>query len=329
MRRYGITVAGTGAYVPARILTNHDLEKMVETSDEWIRTRTGIRERHIAAPDEPCSALGAEAARRALAAARLKPEDLDLIVVATFTGDQPFPNTACFIQKRLGAHNAACFSLEAACSGFLYGLELTANLLRSGGYRHALLVGSEKISSLVDWEDRNTCVLFGDGAGAVVLKQVPAEQDALIAVKLGADGQYSDLLQAPAGGSAMPVTHEVLDKRLNFIKMEGREVFKLAVNAMVDASQEVLKKAGVTIDEVRWLIPHQANLRIISSVGKYLGVPEDKVYVNVQNYGNTSAASIPLALDELVRAGKVDRGDLVLLTAFGAGLTWGSILLRW
>jgi 3-oxoacyl-[acyl-carrier-protein] synthase-3 len=329
MERYGVAIAATGSYVPDRILTNQDLEKMVDTSDEWIRTRTGIRERHIAAADEPCSALAAEAARRALAAAGMEAADLDLVLVATFTGDCVFPNAACFVQERIGARQAACFSLEAACSGFIYGFEVAANLLRSGGYRTALLVGAEKITAFTDWADRNTCVLFGDGAGAVVLKRVPAKEDSLVASKLGADGRYTELLHIPAGGSALPVSAAALAARDVYIKMEGREVFKLAVNAMVSACEEVLQKASVPIEQVRWLVPHQANQRIISSVGKYLGMPEERVYVNVDRFGNTSAASIPLALDELVRGGQVQRGDYLLFTAFGGGLTWGALLVRW
>ncbi len=329
MERYGVKIAGTGSYVPSKVLTNADLEKMVETSDEWIRTRTGIEERHIAAADEPCSALAEKASLRALEAAGMQPEEIDIIIVATFTGDNVFPNAGCFLQKRIGAVNAACFSMEAACSGFVYAMTVASGLLRSGGFRSALVVGSEKISCMVDWTDRNTCVLFGDGAGAVVLKRVPAKQDSMRASKLGADGRYTDLLQSPAGGSAMPITPEVMEKKLHFLKMEGREVFKLAVNAMVGASQDVLRQEGIGIDQVRWVIPHQANLRIISSVGKYLGIPDEKVYINVQRYGNTSAASIPLALDELVRSGQVKEGDYLVLTAFGGGLTWGSLLLRW
>lgn len=329
MERYGVKIAGTGSYVPSKVLTNADLEKMVETSDEWIRTRTGIEERHIAAADEPCSALAEKASLRALEAAGMQPEGIDIIIVATFTGDNVFPNAGCFLQKRIGAVNAACFSMEAACSGFVYAMTVASGLLRSGGFRSALVVGSEKISCMVDWTDRNTCVLFGDGAGAVVLKRVPAKQDSMRASKLGADGRYTDLLQSPAGGSAMPITPEIMEKKLHFLKMEGREVFKLAVNAMVGASQDVLRQEGIGIDQVRWVIPHQANLRIISSVGKYLGIPDEKVYINVQRYGNTSAASIPLALDELVRSGQVKEGDYLVLTAFGGGLTWGSLLLRW
>jgi len=329
MKRHGVTIAGSGSYVPERILTNADLEKMVDTTDEWIRTRTGIEQRHIAAADEPCSAIAAEAAKRALATAGLSAEELDLIIVATFTGDNIFPNTGCYLQKRLGAVNAACFSIEVACSGFLYGLEVGANMVRSGGYRKVLVVGSEKISSVVDWTDRNTCVLFGDGAGAVILQQAPAGHDFLLAAKLGADGRYTDLLHTAAGGSLRPLTPDLVAQHENCIKMEGREIFKLAVNAMCDASRAALEQAGVAADQVRWVIPHQANQRIISSVGKYLGVPEDKVYVNINRYGNTSAASIPLALDELVRSGQVERGDLLLLTAFGGGLTWGAMLIKY
>jgi len=329
MSSHGVIIAGTGSYVPERVLTNADLEKMVETTDEWIRTRTGIEERHIARPDEPCSAIACEAAKHALAAANLAPDALDLIIVATFTGDKTLPNTGCYLQHRLGAVNAACFSMEAACSGFIYGLEVGANLARSGGYRHVLVVGAEKVSSVVDWTDRNTCVLFGDGAGAVVLKRVPAGRDCLLAVKLGSDGRYTELLHTPAGGSLNPLTPELVAQRANCIKMEGREIFKLAVNAMCDASRTAMEQAGITADQIRWVIPHQANRRILSSVGKYLGVPEEKVYVNINRFGNTSAASIPLALDELVRSGQVQPGDLLLLTAFGGGLTWGAAVVKW
>lgn len=329
MQQYGVTIAGTGSYVPEKVLTNADLERMVETTDEWIRTRTGIEERHIAAPDEPCSAIAAEAARRAMDAAGVQPDEIEFIIVATFTGDNIFPNTGCYLQKRLGAFNAAAISVEAACTGFLYGLELAGSLIRAGQYKTILLVGSEKISSIVDWTDRNTCVLFGDGAGAVVLKRTAAAADCLKAVKLGADGRYTELLHTAAGGSLKPLSPEDVASHQNCIKMEGREIFKLAVNAMVEASRNVMEKAGVTHDDIRWVIPHQANLRIISSVGKYLDVPDDKVYVNVNRYGNTSAASIPLALDEVVRSGSVQRGDVLLLTAFGAGLTWGAAVVKW
>ncbi len=329
MERYGITIAGTGSYAPERVLTNHDLEQMVETSDEWIQTRTGIRERHIAGPDQATSDLAAEAARRALENAGVAADDLDLIIVATLSPDNPFPNTACHVQRKLAAPNAACFSLEAACSGFLYALEVGSSMLRGGGYRNALIVGAEKMSTYVDWEDRNTCVLFGDGAGAVVLKRVEADLDSLLACHLGADGRFTDLLHVPAGGSAMPLTAERLDDRLQYIKMNGREIFKLAVNAMVEACGTVLDKAGIGIDQIRWLVPHQANTRIIQAVGKRLNIAEERVFMNLSRYGNTSAATIPLCLDEIARNGQVQSGDYVLLTAFGGGLTWGSLLLRW
>ncbi|OGV63163.1 MAG: 3-oxoacyl-ACP synthase [Lentisphaerae bacterium RIFOXYB12_FULL_65_16] len=329
MDYFGVEIAGTGSYVPARVLTNHELEKMVDTTDQWIVERTGIRERRIAAADEPTSALAYHAATQALTHAGVPAEELDLIIVATLSPDTPFPNTGCHLQKRLNAPNAACFSLEAACSGFIFALKVGADMVRCGGFKKVLVVAAEKLSMFVDWTDRGTCVLFGDGAGAVVLRRVPREGDSLLATRLGSDGNYADLLNVPAGGSLMPITHERIDQRLNFLKMSGREVFKLAVNAMVDASEGVLAHAEVRIDQVRWLVPHQANMRIISGVGKRLGIPNERVYVNLDKYGNTSAASIPIALDEIVRAGKVQRGDYILMTAFGGGLTWGSALCRW
>lgn len=329
MNPHGIKLAGTGSYVPDRVLTNADLEKMVDTSDEWIRTRTGIRERRIAEPGQPTSLLAFKAAVRALDAAGLSADEIELIIVSTITPDHPFPNTACFLQKRLQAHGAACFSLEAACSGFLYALVVAANLIRGGAYRNALIVGAETLSTLTDWTDRNTCVLFGDGAGAAILTRTGQSDDALIATKLGADGNYTELLHIPAGGSAMPATADTLDKRLGYIQMNGREVFKLAVGAMVEAATSVLDQAGVSAEQLRWLVPHQANNRIIQAVGKRLGVAEENVFVNLDRYGNTSAATIPIALDEIARSGLVAKGDLILCVAFGGGLTWGASLLRW
>ena len=329
MQRHGAAIAGTGSYVPAKVLTNFDLERMVDTSDEWIRVRTGIRERRIAAPDEPTSAIAYQAAVRALESAGVTPDDLDLIIVATLSPDTVFPNTACHLQKRLETTGCACFSIEAACSGFIYALEVAANMIRSGRYRTTLIVGAEKLSALTDWQDRSTCILFGDGAGAAVLTRVPPAEDSLLAVRLGADGTYTDLLRMPAGGTAMPVTHEALDERLNYIKMAGREVFKLAVNAMVGAAEDVLREAGIAIDAVRWLVPHQANQRIISAVGQRLGIADERVFVNVERFGNTSAATVPMALDEIARSGEIQRGDYVLLVAFGGGLTWAAALLRW
>ncbi|MFO7822224.1 MAG: beta-ketoacyl-ACP synthase III [Lentisphaeria bacterium] len=329
MKKLGVAISGTGSYKPKKILTNHDLEKMVDTSDEWIRTRTGIRERRIAAPDEATSDMACRAALEALEDANLTPENLDLILVATFTPDRPLPNTGCYLQQKLGAVNAASFSLEAACSGFIYGLEVGTNLVRSGGYRNVLVVGAEKLSSVVDWTDRETCVLFGDGAGAAILSQTEAEKDSVLSVTLGSDGNYASLLSVPAGGSELPLSHELLEQHENHIKMRGREVFKLAVNAMSGAAREVLEEAGVSVDDVRWLVPHQANTRIITSVGKKLGFHPDNVFVNLDKYGNTSAATIPVALDEISKGGMVKRGDYILLVAFGGGLTWGAALLRW
>ncbi len=325
----GVRIVGTGSYVPDRILTNHDLEQLVDTSDEWIRTRTGIRERRIAADDEPTSALATAAARRALEAAGLEASALDLIIVATFTPDQPFPNTACFVQQQLGVTGIPCFSIEAACSGFTYVLEIAAALIRTGAYRTVLIIGAEKLSSMLNWEDRTTCVLFGDGAGAAIMQACPAEENACISSCLGADGTYTGILQTPAGGARIPVTAEVLEQRLNTIKMSGQEVFKLAVTGMANAAKDALEKGGVEVEQLRWLVPHQANNRIISAVAKRLQIPDEKVYVNVEKYGNTSAASIPIALDEMVRGGLVERGDYLLFVAFGGGLTWGANLILW
>ncbi len=329
MALHGVRIAGTGGYVPDRVLTNHDLEKMVDTSDEWIVTRTGIRERRIAAPDQATSDMAAEAARRALDNAGASPEDVELIVVATLSADHYFPNTACYVQKKIGARTVPSFSLEAAGCGFLYGLDAAVNMVRAGGYGNALVIGAEKLSMHVNWEDRATCVLFGDGAGAVFLERTTPEKDAYLGSCLGADGTYTDLLIVPAGGSAQPITHQLLDEKKNTIHMMGRETFKLAVNAMVNAARTALKNAGVGIEEIRWLVPHQANQRIISAVGQRLGIPAEQVYVNLDRYGNTSAASIPLALGEIAAAGKIAPGDKLLFVAFGGGLTWAASVIEW
>lgn len=327
----GITIRGTGKFVPEKILTNADLEKMVDTSDEWITTRTGIKQRHLAADDVASSDLAYEAAVRALDMAGVKPEELDFIIVASVTPDKGFPNTAALVQRKLKASKCVCFDLEAACSGLLYSLEVAHSLLAANGkYRKALVIGAEKLSSIVDWTDRSTCVLFGDGAAALVLESsddIP--EDFYIAGKLAADGNYGDILQLPAGGSAMPASHETVDNHLHFIKMGGQETFKLAVNAMVSASREVLETAGIAPDQVSWVIPHQANHRIISAVAHRLEIPDDRVYSNIDRYGNTSSASIGICLDELNRAGKLKKGDVILLTAFGGGLTWAAELIRW
>jgi 3-oxoacyl-[acyl-carrier-protein] synthase-3 len=328
----GIKIIGTGSYVPERVLTNRDLEKMVDTTDEWILTRTGIAERRISADNEPSSEMALKASLRAIEMAKIKPEDLDLIVIATITQDRITPSTACILQSKLKAKNAACFDLQAACTGFLYSLEIVNALMSTNPkYKKALIIGVEKLSMIVDWEDRNTCILFGDGAGAVILEKRVGKTDigGILASKLASNGEYSELIKVPAGGSAIPSSADTIKKRMHYLSMEGQEVFKLAVNEMAKACQDVLVRAKVDISEVRWLIPHQANLRIIKAVGNKLGIHDDKVYINVHKYGNTSAASVVIALDEIVRAGKVERGDYILLTAFGAGITWGANLLRW
>ncbi len=322
-------IIGTGAYVPERVLTNFELERMVETSDEWIRTRTGIEERHLAGDDEAVSDMALVAAERALAAAGVAAADLDLLIVATITADKVTPSTACILQHRLGATKAACFDLQAACTGLIYGLEIAQGLaLLRPCFRRALVIGVEKLSMLTNWRDRNTCVLFGDGAGAVVLG-AEAPGGAILAAKIASDGTYHDILHVPAGGSRQPLTPEVMAQDLQYLTMQGQDVFKQAVTDMTEACRDVLATAGVDVARIRWLVPHQANLRIIKAVGSRLGIAEENVYCNVQRYGNTSAASIGIALDEIVRGNLIQRGDLILLTAFGAGLTWGAILIRW
>ncbi|MDD3118683.1 MAG: ketoacyl-ACP synthase III [Victivallales bacterium] len=328
----GIRIAGTGSYVPEKILTNFDLEKMVETSDEWIRTRTGMKERHIAAPDQACSDLASQAALNALDMAGLTADELDFLIVATITNDKVFPSTACIVQRKIGASNAGCLDIEAACSGLLYGMELASGLIRGhkkGKYRNILVIGSEKLSNLVDWEDRNTCVLFGDGASALILQATDDDDDLIVASEVKADGNYGDILQIPAGGSACPTTHETLDKKMHYMQMAGQDVFKQAVPAMVGSCKNVLAQAGVSPDEVAWLVPHQANFRIMKAVASRVGIPEERVYINIEKYGNTSAATVGLCLDEMVRGNQVKPGDYLLLTAFGGGLTWASVLLKW
>jgi 3-oxoacyl-[acyl-carrier-protein] synthase-3 len=326
------SIIGTGSYLPEKVLTNDDLSKIVDTSDEWITTRTGIKERHIAADDQATSDLAAEAARRAMTAAGVTPEDIDLIVVATVTPDMFFPSTACFVQRKIGATNAVCFDISAACSGFLYALQVARHFLNAGSRTTALVIGAEKLSSLVNWEDRNTCVLFGDGAGAVVIRAVDADTDApgrVLSTVMGSDGTLSDLLKVPGGGSALPITPENAASRPNTIHMEGRETFKHAVTRMCQASEQALEMAGLTKADIAMVIPHQANARIITAIADRLGLPEEKTFVNVDKYGNTSAATIPVALDEAHRQGRIKRGDIVLLVAFGGGFTWASSVLRW
>ena len=301
---------------------------MVDTTDEWIVTRTGIKERHIAAPDEATSDMGAEAARRALANAGISAEDVDIIIVATITPDMGFPNTACFIQAKIGAKNAFCFDIEAACSGFVYGLDLARQYIGTGSAKTVLVVGAEKISCITDWKDRSLCVLFGDGAGAAVVQSLPGRKGVLASV-MRSDGRLSDLLKLPGGGSRHPATPETLAAGLHFMKMDGRDVFKHAVTCMTDVARKALEKAGLTVDDMDLIIPHQANQRIVSAIGERLGGAPEKYYVNLDRFGNTSAASIILALDEASRLGRLKRGDRVLLVAFGGGFTWGATVLEW
>jgi 3-oxoacyl-[acyl-carrier-protein] synthase III len=327
------SIIGTGSYVPSRVLTNDDLSKIVDTSDEWITSRTGIKERHIAADDEATSDMASEAARRAMATAGVTAEEIDLIIVATVTPDMFFPSTACFVQKKIGASNAVCFDISAACSGFLYALQVGRQFLNSGARKTALIIGAEKLSTLINWKDRNTCVLFGDAAGAVIMRRAEdgdcnAPGRVLSAV-MGSDGNLVDVLKVPGGGSACPVTAENAEQRLNTIYMEGRETFKHAVTRMCQASEQALAQAGLTAADIGLVIPHQANARIITAITDRLGVPEEKAFMNLQKYGNTSAATIPVALDEASREGRLKRGDILLLVAFGGGFTWASTVMRW
>ncbi len=323
-------ILGTGSYAPERILTNDELSGMVDTSDEWIRARSGIRERRIAAPGEATSDMGMRAAQRALEDARVAPAEIDLLIVATVTPDMPMPATACFIQHKLGLPTTcACFDLNAACSGFVYALDTACAMIASGRYKKALVIGVEKLSAIIDWQDRTTCVLFGDGAGAVVVGLTAEPNLGLIGTRLGSFGDGAELLCIPRGGSSAPSTPESIAARDHCIRMKGKEVFKLAVRAMDEAARDILEQHHVRADQISLVIPHQANLRIIEAISQYLELPMERFFVNVDRYGNTSAASIPIALDEARRAGRIKPGDLTLLVAFGAGLTYGSALLRW
>ena len=322
-----VGMTGIGMYVPKKVLTNKDLEKMVDTSDEWITSRTGIKKRRIAKPGTPASTLAANAAKKAIELAKLKPEDIDLIIVATITGDMPFPSTACFVQSKIGAKNAACFDLAAACSGFIYGLVTAKNFINSGTYKNALVIGVEVLSSATDYTDRNTCILFGDGAGACVLE--PVKTGGILSHYLGADGDLANLLYLPGGGSRYPTSKDTIKDRLHYIKMSGSEVFKSAVRLMTDAATHAVCDAGLGCKDISLLIPHQANIRIINSVRKRIGLPEEKVYLNVAKYGNVSAASTIIALCDAVKEKRIKKNDVVVLVAFGGGFTWGSLVLKW
>jgi 3-oxoacyl-[acyl-carrier-protein] synthase-3 len=321
-------ILGTGLYVPPDVITNSDMEKMVDTSDEWIVERTGIRERRFVNGETAASDIALEASRIALEAADTDPEELDLIILGTVTPDYVFPATACVLQDLLGAHNAAAFDLSAGCSGLLYGINVATQFIETGKCKKVLCVGVETLSKILDMTDRNTCVLFGDGAGVAVVGESP-DDAGILSTYMKADGNLVKMLYLPGGGSRNPATHETIDARMHYIKMEGREVFKIAVRMMVEASNKVLDEAGYSGKDVDVLIPHQANVRIMEAVAKRIGVPREKVYVNLDKYGNTSAATIGLAMGEAVRDGTIEPGHLVLLVAFGAGFTWAGTLIRW
>jgi 3-oxoacyl-[acyl-carrier-protein] synthase-3 len=321
-------ISATGSYVPEKRLTNFDLEKMVDTSAEWIIERTGIHERRLGREDEAASDLAYEAANNALNKSNLKAKDLDMIICATVSGDMPFPSTACLLQHRLDAVNAASFDVSAACSGFIYGLYLADNLIRTGARKKILLVGVDMLSRVTDWEDRSTCIIFGDGAGAVVLEPSTGESG-ILSTDIKSDGSMWDYIQVPGGGSRMPFSQKCLDKKLQFVRMKGNETYKVAVKTLESIALETLEKNNLKPSQLSLLIPHQANIRIIQATAKRLGIPMEKVMVNIEKYGNTSSASIPIALDEALTCGRIKTGDYILLEAFGAGLTWGSSLIRW
>ena len=320
-------IIGVGHAYPEGILTNADLEKIVETSDEWITSRTGIKQRHKAAENEYTSQFGVKASRQALERAKLTADDIDIIVCATTTPDQIMPSTGALIQAQIGATNAAAMDLFAACSGFLYGLTMIESMIRTGQIRYALVIGAEVLTKYVDYTDRGTCVIFGDGAGAAVVGPV-GEGKGILATKIRSDGRYEEQLFCPGGGTRLGTSHKTIDEGLHFFKMKGNELFKVAVRSMADISAEMVKKAGYTIDDIDLVIPHQANQRITDAVASRLGVPDEKVYSNIAEHGNTSSASIPIAIDECIESGKIKDGSLVLLTAFGGGVTWGGTVVR-
>ncbi len=323
-----VGIVGIGCYVPEKVVTNKDLEQLVETSDEWIVERTGIKERRIASPEVATSDLATRAAEIALNDAGVSAAEIDLIIVATATPDMFFPSVACLVQDNLKAVNAAAFDLAAGCSGFVYGLVVGTQFIKAGFYRKVLVIGAETLSKILDWSDRNTCVLFGDGAGAAVLAETQPEYG-IIGAHLGADGSGGDLLKLPAGGSKIPASADSISQRLHFVHMNGNEVFKFAIKIMGEAAIKALENAGLSPADVDCLIPHQANIRIIHSAAKRLKLSMDKVVINVDRYGNTSAASIPLALDEAIKTGRVKNGDIIVLVGFGAGLTWASCVIKW
>ncbi len=322
-----IKIVGLGKYLPQKVLTNFDLEKMVDTSDEWITTRTGIKERRLV-EGESASDLGTKASLRALKRAGLRPRDIELIIVGTITPDYQFPSTACCIQKNLGAKKAVVLDISAACAGYVYALGIAWALVGGGFYKNALVIGSEVLTSITDWKDRSTCILFGDGAGACIV--VPTKsKSGLLSIYLGGDGSFGDLLILPAGGSRTPASEETVKRGLHYIKMQGNELFKIAVRVMVECAQKALKKCGLTSRDIDLLVPHQANLRIINAVAKRLNLPPEKVFVNIHRYGNMSSASTAVGLCEAYEEGRIKKGDIVVLDAFGGGLVWGSCVIKW
>src|ERR1700726_2692448 len=323
-----VSIVGTGSYTPEKRLTNEDLSKIVDTSDEWITTRTGIKERRMAAKDEQTSDMATKAALRALEQANISPKEVNLILVATATPDMLFPATACFVQKKIGARSAACLDISAACAGFLFGIEIAQQFITSHTHDTVLVIGAEKLSSITNWTDRNTCVLFGDGAGAAVL-QHRGRAHGVISTHIGSDGQFTDILFMPGGGSRCPITRENADLNLATIHMTGKEVYKQAVISMLSAAQKALDQAGLSIEDIACVIPHQANLRIIEAIADRLKIPIERFYVNLDRYGNTSAAAVAIALDEANRTGRIKSGDYVLMVVFGGGLTWASTIIEW
>jgi 3-oxoacyl-[acyl-carrier-protein] synthase-3 len=327
-RRRAAHVSGWGRYVPTRVLTNEELSRMVDTSEEWIRQRTGILERRLAGSGETTASMSLRAAQAALDVAELDPRKVELIIVATVTPDYPFPSTACLVQDALGARTAGAFDLSAGCSGFVYGLSVAAGLIEAGRYDNAVVIGAETLSRITDWSDRNTCVLFGDGAGALVLQASGARGGVLGSV-LRADGSGGDLLKLPAGGSIQPATNETVNQRQHYIHMDGREVFRFAARVLPEATRQVVELVGLTVEDIALFVPHQANDRIIQNAVQTLGIPPDRVFTNLARYGNTSSASVPMALAEAIDEGRVQKGDLVVCVAFGAGLAWGATAIEW
>ena len=324
-----VSIVGTGSYVPERVLTNAELSKTVETNDEWITSRTGIKERRIAGKDEYTSDMGAQAALAAMEQAGVAATEIDLILVATATPDMIFPATACFVQTKIGAINAACLDISAACAGFLFAIEIAQQFITSHTYETVLVIGAEKLTSITNWTDRNTCVLFGDGAGAAILQHRAGSNHGVISTHIGSDGQYADILWMPGGGCRHPITAENAHQHLQTIHMSGKDVYKQAVISMLDASKKALEQAGLTIDDISCVIPHQANIRIIEAVADRLKVPLEKFFLNLDKYGNTSAAAVAIALDEANRSGRLKKGDYILMVVFGGGLTWASSVIEW